>query len=247
MSDILEYIEDYFTGALIGEERELFEQRCLNDKDFANEVAFYISARQALREDLLAQKQKEWTNNIAGNIKPAATTPLKKFTSNKWIAYAAAACILLAIGVYLFAKPANAKQLAANYVQSNMLILSQTLNGSRDSMQLAIEAYNNKEYNKALLIFSKLYKDHPENTYAKKFEGFVYLATENYDKAYITFDELSHITGLHSNGGDFYKAMALMLRSEDGDLTTAKAILQKVIDENEEGRMKAEEWLAKLK
>ena len=60
MSDTLEYIESYFKQKLSNEARRAFELKCETDKAFANEVAFYIGTRQALREELLKQKITGW-------------------------------------------------------------------------------------------------------------------------------------------------------------------------------------------
>jgi anti-sigma-K factor RskA len=43
MKDSLKIIEAYFEGSLPIEERGFFEERCVNDVDFAAEVAGYIS------------------------------------------------------------------------------------------------------------------------------------------------------------------------------------------------------------
>jgi FimV-like protein len=51
---------------------------------------------------------------------------------------------------------------------------------------------------------------------------------------------------LYSNPGQFYKALALLLRNESGDKDQAKELLQKVIDEDQEGSKMAQEWLEKF-
>ncbi len=60
MPGTIEYIESYFQQTLSDEEKAAFEARCGTDEMFAKEVAFYITTRQLLREELLVQKQKQW-------------------------------------------------------------------------------------------------------------------------------------------------------------------------------------------
>ncbi|MEJ7680066.1 MAG: hypothetical protein WKG06_19840 [Segetibacter sp.] len=64
MSETLEYIEAYFEKGLSNAERQLFEERCVDDENFAKEVAFYVMSREAIREELTEQK-----NNNGGNTK----------------------------------------------------------------------------------------------------------------------------------------------------------------------------------
>ena len=60
MQDTLEYIEDYFCNKLSSEEKSNFEQRCVSDTKFCAEVAFYVSTRDALKNEVVAQKRKEF-------------------------------------------------------------------------------------------------------------------------------------------------------------------------------------------
>ena len=60
MNETLNYIESYFENGLTAEERKQFEQRISADATFAGEVAFYIQARQVLRQQLLEQKERSW-------------------------------------------------------------------------------------------------------------------------------------------------------------------------------------------
>ena len=70
MSDKLEHIDDFFKGELDAEQLELFEKRILEDPEFAETVAFYISSTQMLKKnaedfkDLLKERDK-----YKGNIK----------------------------------------------------------------------------------------------------------------------------------------------------------------------------------
>ena len=247
MPDTLEYIESYFKNTLRGEERTAFEARCETDKAFANEVAFYIAARQALRDELLKQKTGDWkTGNISAEESSPVISIAKKPVFSRWITYAAAACLLLAASVYLFETNKSPKSFAANYINNTYSNIGQTMDASHDSLQVGIAAYNNKEYDKALQYFEGVEKRDSANSDAKKYTGLAYLQQKNYGKAIQKFDELANMQGLFSNSGNFLKAAALLERNEAGDKDEARKLLQKVVDDKEEGSETATEWLKKM-
>ena len=243
--EILEYIDSYFNKTLSAEERTAFEKRCEVDKDFAEQVAFYITARQSLKEKLLNQKQIEWQTKKDEEDLPFLPSFKKSFAS-RWITYAAAACFVLAASVYLFEANSAHKRLAKNYISDKYETLSQTMDASHDSIQLAIAAYNNKDYSKALDVFRSVETNDPLNSEVKKYTGLTYLQQENYDSAVMQFDMLANMKGLHSNAGDILKAISLMERSKPGDKEVAKKLLQKVIDEKEDGDKEAADLLKKI-
>ena len=169
MADTIEYIESYFQQTLSSEERNVFEQRCITDEAFAKEVAFYITARQVLKEELLKEKSQSWKQQSIAKEEPAQLISLtKKSGLVRWMVYAAAACLLLFASVYLFETQTSPKKYAANYVKSNYSNLSQTMDASHDSLQLGIAAYNNKDYNKALQLFTGVEQNDPAKQRCKK-------------------------------------------------------------------------------
>ncbi len=246
MPDTLEYIEAYFTQALSAEEKKTFEVRCEKDEAFAREVAFYLTARSAARELLMEQKQN------AAAVKEVAATgyrqkaPVRKMPLRTWITYAAAACVILFVAVYFVVTSSSPQQLANNYIRENYTELGKTMDTSRDSMQLGIEAYEQKEYERALSFFEGVRRSNPEKADAAKYAGLAYLQTKNYDKALESFEQLSAMKGLY-NSGDMLSAVTLLLRDQPQDKSRAKQLLQKVVDEKEEGSEEASEWLKKLK
>ena len=149
--ETIEYIDSYFQQTMNADERKVFEKKCEEDNAFAQEVAFYLMTRESLHEELLQQKQSAWRNKNIIDELPFIPTLKKSFTS-RWIAYAAAACLVLAASVYFFETNPSPKKLAENYIKTNYSNLSLTMDASRDSLQLGIDAYNNKEYDKALQI-----------------------------------------------------------------------------------------------
>ena len=60
MTDTFDYIDSYFTGRLDDAEKQQFEDRCVQDQSFAEEVAFYIQSRTIFKEELLTAKKTTW-------------------------------------------------------------------------------------------------------------------------------------------------------------------------------------------
>lgn len=246
MSETLGYIEDYFEEKLSSAEKQIFEDRCIQDESFAGEVAFYITSREAVRQKLLEQKREQWSVDEQGinTSTPTAAAPVKKLGFRKWLPYAAAACLLLAMTVYFLYPAKTPRQLAADYVKS-LTHIGQNM-GTADSLQQGIEDYNNGNYNKALALFEGVYQVQPENSDAKEYMGRVYLMTKDYDKALVHFDELSQKKDLVSNPGVFLKAVTLLERNKRGDKEAAKLLLEQVVGNKRlEHKKEAAEWLKK--
>lgn len=245
--ETLENIEAYFQRTMVEKARTIFEERIIADKEFADNVAFYIAARNVLKQELIQKKNVEWIGEYMNNELTPNLAPVKKIVVNKWWSYVAAACILLFVAFYFFEKRnGTPQQIASNYVTHNFSHISLTMDGAKDSIGLGKAAYNNKNYDNALQYFVSVANAHSDNNDAKKLAGIVYLFTGNYDNALQKFDELANVKGLFSNPGVFYKAVALMQRNKGNDLNDARKLLQQVVNENLDGRSDAEEWLKKF-
>jgi tetratricopeptide (TPR) repeat protein len=254
MDEHLEYIDDYFQKQLSDAERLRFEQRCLSDAEFAKDVALYINSRQALREILLEEKKKQWRPLVGQNTgemedaTPAdrPQTPVRTIQYKKWIGLAVAASVVIALIVYPLMTRDSAKDTIHSYVATDLGLISSTMDGSRDSMQLGIIAYNAKKYPEAVQIFGSLVSAYPENADALKYLGQAQLLSHDYDKALATFSLLAAKPGLYSNAGLFLQGVTLVERGAAGDEAAAKKLFQRVVDEGLEGEREAAVWLQKM-
>ena len=245
MTPTLEYIESYFQGELPENEQKAFEQRCEQDTAFAEEVAFYVSSRQAIRQLLLDQKKQTWEPESVKEEKIPFIPPARKSFIQQWLPYTAAACLLLVIGTFIFENNTSPSQLADTYIQNEITYIHPLMGSGDDSLQRAIGDFNNKQYDKALPVFEALASNHPEIVDAIKYAGFVYLLKQDYDKALERFDMLAN-KQIFSNPGLFYKAVTLLERNKEADKEKAKELLQQVRDHNLDGKVKAEAWLKKF-
>jgi len=238
--DNFDYIESYFDGHLGAEEKREFEDRCAVDEAFGQDVAFYVQTRQALRAELLDRKRAEWSalgaNPAVRQVRPAPVRQIIRIS-------AAAVILLAAVALYLLFRPAGPSQLAASYIHTHYHQLSQTMDGSADSLQQGITAYNNRQYPQALAFFTGILRAHPRNPDALLYSGVVYLRLKNYDEALTQFDGLAGIAGLYSNPGMFLKAATLLQRDAPGDRAAARRLLQEVVRRQLEGSAEAAAWL----
>jgi tetratricopeptide (TPR) repeat protein len=186
------------------------------------------------------------TYNKTSKSKPAGTFYLNRKTMYK-ISASIAACTILVVAIYFFSfQTPKAQQLAGNYIQANLMEISQSMSMSQDSLQLGISAYNNKDYKKALHYFQGVGNNNPANRDANEYAGYVFLINNDYESALKNFDQLENLKGKF-NKGKFLKALTLMERNKEGDIAQAKRLLQQVVNENAGGKKEAEEWLYKLK
>ena len=242
MLDTLDYIESYFAGRCTDTERQQFEERCVQDEAFAQEVALYIQARQLLKEELLETKKAAWAPT--GGRGPGSQRR-RGLVRTLYLASAAAAVLLL-FSLYLLTRSATPAQLSGDYILTHYDQLSQTLDGTRDSLAQGITAYNNREFTHALDLFTTLAHDHAGNTDARLYSGLTYLRLKNYDQALHEFDTLANVSSLYSNPGPFLKAVTLLQRNATGDRETARLILQDVVRRNLDGSREAAAWLKKF-
>jgi tetratricopeptide (TPR) repeat protein len=245
MSELIGYIEDYFENRLDPEDKRLFESKCVHDESFARDVAFYIAHRKVIKEELLRQKIAVWTEGEDKDGSQKHPALVKKMAIRRWLSYTGAAAVLLVFLLYFTEFYPSPRRMANDYIEKTFSRLSQTMDGSTDSLQQGIAAYNEKDYGKALILFEGLYKAHPENFDALRNAGIVYLRTKNYDKALEKFGKLTKVRGLLSNPGLFLQAITLLQRDAPGDKRQAKELFNVVVQQGLEGRSYASDWLDK--
>ncbi len=243
MKNSLEYIDHYFQGAQRPEEITEFERRISEDPAFAGEVAFYLSVKQALKEEL-AENKKSRFKEIYARTDPDSFLQKEKPVRRLWPYMAAAAMVAgLIICWYLFIKPASPQQLAENYISQNFETLGVTMSNREDELQKGLRYYNEGHLKEALQQFEKLITLDSADFAAKKYAGITSLRLQQYDKAIYYFKLLKDQPGLYANPGAFLQATTLLKRNLPGDKQTAKQLLEVVVQQDLEGRETAAQWL----
>ena len=245
------YIENYFSGSPGSEEVHLFENRIKSDPDFAEEVAFYLSAHTVAREIAHTEKKQQFREIYQGKQNDSNLRAIK--TSNtpfvrKLVYYTAAAAVVAGIvfGIYTINPAVSPSKLAAQYENEHLVNLPVTMSGRSDSLQTGIRLYNEGKPEQALLQFKKIIQTDPSGFTAIKYVGLVYLRLKNYDKALDYFKQMEAHKELYSNPALFYQALTLMERNQSGDASKAKLLLQQIVQNDLEGKETAQEWLKKM-
>ncbi|MEP7107308.1 MAG: hypothetical protein ABI760_04985 [Ferruginibacter sp.] len=244
--DNMEYIDDFFKGLPTDEQKQQFEQRIINDISFAEEVAFYVSATGAIKEQLTQEKKMQFRRIYKEQQKviPITKQPVKKIV--RYLAAASLVATVLLSTWLLSGDKTTPAQLANQYIQQNFQTLNVTMSGRQDSLQSGLILFNSGNLKDALVRFENIIKKDPANYLANKYAGIISLRLEYYDKALEYFTVMEADTTLFSNHGKFYKAVTLLKRNENGDKESAKMLLIEVKEHEMEGSKKAAEWLKVL-
>jgi tetratricopeptide (TPR) repeat protein len=241
MSEKLDHIDDFFKGELDAEQLELFEKRVLEDPDFADEVAFYLSAVQTLRTGISEDRKAHFTTLYNAETKPSFST----FRLWPYLS-AAAAIVLILLGVYFFYPNRSAPAIAQSYINKNLSTLSVMMNATEDSIQRGVRLYNENKLDEASQTFEQILKTHPEEYKVMEYAGIVSLRLNNYDNALAHFERLSKATQLYANSGNFYISLTYLKRNRPGDVQKAKAMLTKIVEEHAANEEAARELLKRL-
>jgi tetratricopeptide (TPR) repeat protein len=246
MKENLEYIDAYFQRMLDQKEIKRFEQRLTEDKEFAEEVAFYLSARQSLKQEA-DQEKKERFRQLLAQQAPVINIDQNRTGQRVWLYRIAAAAAVLMFGFLawsiFFSKSSSPEQLADNYINENFKTLSIKM-GPTDSLQEGLRLYNSEKYDSALKQFEPIAQRNPGDDQVKTYLGITYLKVGNYDKALQSFQAFEHDT-LYYNPSVFYQALTLLKRNLPGDKQKAKELLQRVVNDNLDEKESAEQWLKK--
>jgi tetratricopeptide (TPR) repeat protein len=244
--DEYDYIGNYFNGLLSQEEMKRFDEKIQQDPAFAEDVAFYCSSLQQIKNQLVEEKKTRFRELYELQGLDKRSKPPEVYM-NKWWKVVAAAVVLIAItGTYIYSRPSSPKALAETYLTEELTILPVDMDTRQDSMKTGIRLYNEKKYPQALQVFENILRADTSGTDAKKYAGIVSLRLGDYDKALKYFGELESYTELQVNPGKFYHAITLMERNHSGDKDLARQLLEEVDKYNLAGKKRAIEWLRKL-
>ena len=232
-------IDDYLANRLPADERIRFEATLRTDPALAEGVAFYITARQTLRQQGQTQRRTELL----------ARTPSLSRAIPWSYAIAAAACVLLLLGIgWLLQRPQQptSTQVADAYIDQQFTELSVTMGATSDSLQQGLALVNGGKLMEADRLLTDLSQRQPANAEVQKWVGVVSLRRGNYDKAISQFQVLSRRTDLFANPGLFLEALTRIKRNRPNDKVMAKILLQTVVNQNLEGAVAARALLESM-
>jgi len=240
----LEYIDDYFRGALSPEENLVFEQRIENDNAFAEEVAFYVSALQVMRNQLTEESKTRFKQLYE---KQKEERPPQPGILRKLVPYIAAAAVIAAIviGINLLGANRSPEQLAENYIKNDLKIGVQ-MASHMDSVGKGRNLFTKGQVAESFEQFKLLDQTHPYDYFTTINAGIAALHLQKYDTAIIFFSKAEMDTSLYANSGKFLHAVTLLKRNGPHDKQDARTLLQEVVDKNLAKKELAVKWLKRF-
>jgi tetratricopeptide (TPR) repeat protein len=243
MQENIQYIDDFFQGKLSKEEVSQFEDKIVQDRDFAESVAFYLSAKQTAKEQVNEEKKtryKEIYTTSNGYHHPKVT----QGKILRIVLTAAVAASVAAIVVIQLLTPSS-PQLAEKYIGKELNKISVTM-GPENEIQIGLKLYNEGNYSASRSQFESIIRKDSSVYPAFEYAGLASLQLSDYEKALYYFKRLEQYPGLFSNRGVFLHALTLLKRNQKGDVDEAESLLKRVVAENLEGKETAEKWLKKI-
>jgi hypothetical protein len=174
-------LERYFENKLSQEEALLFQNYLETDASFAEEFAFQKNVKKAItlneRADLKQKLQSFETPKSA-----------KKWLS-KW-SVAASIAVVLGAGYWFMNQSSNNIELYEDYYQSYPNVVAPNVRGenSEDIKSEAFYEYDNGNYEKSLVLFSKIY-DTDKDDYALFYKALSQMELQKTTEAIATFKQ----------------------------------------------------------
>jgi tetratricopeptide (TPR) repeat protein len=254
----LEKFEDYLQNSLTAEDKQEFEAQLASDHEMDEAFKLYIAIETDMRylsasEDEASKLRATLKDFNAKHIQTGKEESKKEipiFSKKQLIFYTGIAATLVLIvvsyAVFLALDAVPIERQVSDYYTENFQDLGQTMGNGQDSLQLAIAAYNEKNYHLAQSYLEELLEKRPSDSEVLKNLGLTHLAKQEYPQALVYFRKLAERSDLLNNSGLFLQALTLLIRDGDGDREEARDKLQQVVATQSEGSLKASEWLEEL-
>lgn len=242
-------IDKYLNGELSDTELTDFENQLIKDKEFAREVETHRDVNSFIKKKAKMEEFKNTVSEAANDYFNEQNPSQKKTLRISW-AYKAAAAVLILIatsmGLYLLLKPASPENLYAQYYQPYPTdVFTRSDNTNKNDFILALQQFQQKNYKKALEIFSIIPESDSLQVTIAFYCGLSYLETGNNESAIIC---LQKATTDESNAlytvARWYLSLAYLKNNETDK---AVPILEKIKASDAYNAEKASQVLEELK
>ncbi len=233
-----ELIEQYLAGELEGEALRDFEAQLKSNPDLAKAVGEQRLTHKAV--DIYAQiKTKEQVKSLHEQVRQG-----RRRQRTLMIPLAASIALLIAVGLWLFSgnnTPTTDELVAANFdLYPNRI----TTMGETDSLlAIAMEAYEEKEFETALRVFSEMPNDLPEAALIHLYGGVSYLGLHEPDNALLVLGRIGEDSP-YREAARWYEALAYLEKQQTEE---ARTVLEQIVQEGAFPGEKARILLGELK
>lgn len=198
----LELIDNYLSGAVTADEKQLFEQRLQHDTGWSEKFNQVKLMSIGIQEAALKEKMQHWNIN-------ASTPVVRMWTFRKM----AAACIILvgsAISWFLFKGSAEEKLYTAFYKADPGLATNMSVSDNYE-FERAMVDYKTGNYTAALTRWNKLLTVNAGNDTLNYFIASAELANKNKEAAIVSFDKvINDSNSVFKSEAYWYKGLALL-------------------------------------
>lgn len=252
----LEKIIKYLDGEVIGEEKISLENEIAQDPQMLKVVAVvkevdqivgdedlvnFITKIDQIRSDFHLNPDKY---NIISDH--ASITNSNSWIFNKKLAIAASIIIIAILSSIVFytSKPLNEKLFNQYYTAYDASVITRSDNTTTDDLIVAIQLYDKKQYNEAIIKFDKILKIDHNNTAARFFISVSYMETKAFEKA---IENLNQVIANHDTAflehAEWYLALCYIKTNQ---LKEAKKIIGQIKAGDSYYRAQASDLMAKL-
>jgi len=243
-----ELIEKYIEGELKGDELLKLEELLSTDSGMKRDYKLSLEINNSIMEDDV-MALRETMNYMYQDETKIKRIPAV-FTKRKFYYYAAASAALLIASGGLVQRLSNPGMDTIGiydkyYAPYDVTVTYRSGNAEVDRLLLnALERYEDKDYEKALLLFEKVLETRQNDMAVNLYSGISYMEEEKYQKATNSFKNIiSDKDNLFIEQAKWYLAMCY-LRTEKTE--KAKDVLHEIINEESYYKDKAENVLREM-
>ncbi|POY40139.1 hypothetical protein C3L50_05695 [Flavobacterium alvei] len=217
--------ENYLSNLLSAEEKADFESQLQTDTDFRKNFEIYQNWTNFL-ENKFSPEAVDFKKNIESISKKHFKTKKSKVIDLRSWHYAVAASVTILFGLFLFQ---NINPTFEDYDNPEMATFVER-GDVNENLKLAQDAFNAKEYKKAIPIFETVLKTNksPEIQY---FYSIALLEDNQLQKAEINFSDLRYGNSIYKNKATWYLALSKLKQK---DFRSCKDILLTIPDDFED-------------
>lgn len=239
--------QKYLDGKLEGKELESFESDLSNNQDLVDELNLIKEIDESLSDIELYNFEIKVKKGINEYMKENSTSQ-KKIIRLFYNKYSIAASIIFLIGFISFIVsynqiPGNNQYFAQYYQKYENDIIKRSDTSSEDLYVLAIENYNNGEYEKSIMLFQQNIIEGNNSNASNFYSGLCYMELYQYQKALSCFSETNITNNLIKIHSQWYTALSYLKLNK---IEKAKNLLKVIIEDNKYYKEKAAELLQKL-
>jgi tetratricopeptide (TPR) repeat protein len=236
----IDRIQKYLDGEMKGDELKKFKDDLQKDPELVQELDLHRSLdgiiltqdEERFRKKL-DEAYKEYKIKSAGNDNPKPSR--KKEKQRLYIAVSFAAGFILAIIVYVsgIRKESNDsifnKYLISYTGEQSSRNLHSSLS-SPDTIERAINLYNQNNYSEASQLFNQILQASPENTEAQFYNGLCFIYLNEFERAITSFDKV--LNRPYNYFQEYSKWYLVMCYVRTNQNETAKILLQEIASGN---------------